>query len=55
MSTNNNRPVAAVAANVPEDLLPLIQKHLDVHTVPVGQRVEQALPPDVARRVVGIL
>jgi lactate dehydrogenase-like 2-hydroxyacid dehydrogenase len=55
MTANANRPVAAVSANVPEDLLPLIQKEMDVHTVPVGQRVEQALPREIAERVVGIL
>src|SRR4051812_31141957 len=55
MTATTHRPVAAVSANVPEDLLPLIQKEMDVHTVPVGQRVEQALPREVAERVVGVL
>lgn len=55
MASPSSRPVAAVSATVPEDLLALIQKDFEVHTVPVGQRIEQALPRDVAERVVGLL
>jgi lactate dehydrogenase-like 2-hydroxyacid dehydrogenase len=55
MTSNTSRPVAAVSANLPEDLFTLLQKDMDVHKVPVGERVEQALTREVADRVVGVL
>lgn len=55
MTAAASRPVAAISATVPEDLLALIQQELDVHAVPVGQHIELALPRAIAGRVVGIL
>lgn len=55
MTAQSQRPVAAVSLNVPENLLPLIQKDMDIHMVPVGHRVEQALSREVAERVAGII
>ena len=52
---SEKKPLAVVAANVPEDLLTRIQQVCEVHAIPVGQRPEQVLAPEVARSAVGLL
>jgi glyoxylate reductase len=53
--SSNARPVAIVSAPVPEDLQQIIRQHFDIHSVPVGERIEEALPADVRAQAVALL
>ncbi|MGH8808971.1 MAG: 2-hydroxyacid dehydrogenase [Noviherbaspirillum sp.] len=49
------RRIAIISATVPEDLQHSIRQHLDIHSVPIGQRIEDAVPAEVRAQAVALL
>ncbi|MDB5824872.1 MAG: D-glycerate dehydrogenase [Herminiimonas sp.] len=53
--SNTTRRVAIVSAPVPDDLQQAISQHLEIYSVPAGQRIEEAVPEEVRARAIALL